>query len=63
MQLGDSGEQYMPPLDEKVWEVTGIPADVVPSISEELRLELEDVVQSLWELPVIQKSHVLIPKY
>jgi HD-like signal output (HDOD) protein len=63
MQLGDSGEQYIPPLDEKVWEVTGIPASMVPSISEELRSEFEDVVQSLWELPVIQKPHALIPKY
>jgi hypothetical protein len=63
MRLGDSGEQYMPPLDEKVWKVTGIPASVMPSLSKEVRSEIEDVVQSLWELPVIQNTRGMIPKY
>jgi HD-like signal output (HDOD) protein len=63
MQLGDSGEWYIPPLDEKVWELSGIPASAVSSISDQLRPEFEDVVQSLWELPVIQKPHELLPKF
>ncbi|HVO67256.1 MAG TPA: HDOD domain-containing protein [Syntrophales bacterium] len=50
MQLGDSGEQYVPPLDERVWEISGIPASVLSSTSDQLRQEFEDVVQSLWEI-------------
>jgi HD-like signal output (HDOD) protein len=50
IQLGDSGEQYIPPLDEKVWELVDIPASVLSSTSDQLRHEFEDVVQSLWEI-------------
>jgi len=50
MQLGNSGEHYLPPLDEKVWELSGIPESVLSSISDQLRPEFEDLVQSLWEL-------------
>jgi len=50
MQLGDSGEQYIPPLDERVWELGGIPASVLSSTSDQLRQEFEDVIQSLWEI-------------
>jgi HD-like signal output (HDOD) protein len=50
IQLGDSGEQYIPPLDEEVWELVDIPASVLSSTSDQLRHEFEDVVQSLWEI-------------
>ena len=50
MQLGDSGEQYIPPLDNKVCKLTGIPESALSAISEPLTAEFEDVVQSLWEL-------------
>jgi len=50
IQLGDSGEQYIPPLDEKVWKLVDIPASVLSSTSDQLRIEFEDVVQSLWEM-------------
>jgi HD-like signal output (HDOD) protein len=50
MQLGDSGEQYIPPLDKKVCKLTGIPESALSSISDPLRAEFEDVMQSLWEL-------------
>jgi HD-like signal output (HDOD) protein len=50
MQLGDSGEQYIPPLDKKVWNLVGIPESALSYISDPLRAEFEDVVQSLWEL-------------
>ncbi|MEN6318538.1 MAG: HDOD domain-containing protein [Syntrophaceae bacterium] len=50
MQLGDSGERYLPPLDEKVWELSGIPSSALSSIVDQMRLEFEDVAQSLWEL-------------
>jgi HD-like signal output (HDOD) protein len=50
MQLGESGEQYIPPLDNKVYKLTGIPESALSAISEPLRAEFEDVVQSLWEL-------------
>jgi HD-like signal output (HDOD) protein len=50
IQLGDSGEQYIPPLDEEVLEIVDIPASVLSSTSDQLRHEFEDVVQSLWEI-------------
>jgi HD-like signal output (HDOD) protein len=50
IQLGNSGEQYIPPLDEKVWELVGIPSSALSSTSDKLRHEFEDVVQSLWEI-------------
>jgi HD-like signal output (HDOD) protein len=50
MQLGNSGEQYFPSLDEKVWELVDLPASVLSSTSDKLRQEFEDVVQSLWEM-------------
>ncbi|HYA13511.1 MAG TPA: HDOD domain-containing protein [Syntrophales bacterium] len=50
MQLGDSGEQYIPPLDERVWELGGIPARVLSFMPDRLMPEFEDVVQSLWEI-------------
>ena len=49
MQLGDSGEQYIPPLDKKVWKLVGIPESALSFVSDLLRAEFEDVVQSLWE--------------
>jgi HD-like signal output (HDOD) protein len=50
MQLGDSGEQYIPPLDKKVWKLVGIPESALTFITDPLKAEFEDVVQSLWEL-------------
>jgi len=50
MHLGDSGTWYIPPLDEKVWELSGIPVSVLSTTPEQLRTEFEDVVQSLWEI-------------
>jgi putative nucleotidyltransferase with HDIG domain len=50
MQFGNSGEQYITPLDEKVWKLSGISASVLSSISDQLRSDYEGVVQSLWEL-------------
>jgi HD-like signal output (HDOD) protein len=50
MQLGDSGEWYVPSLDENVWELSGIPASVLSSLPDRLMPEFEDVVQSLWEI-------------
>lgn len=50
IQLGESGEQYIPPLDKKVYKLTGIPESALSSLSDPLRAEFEDVVQSLWEL-------------
>jgi HD-like signal output (HDOD) protein len=50
MQLGDSGEQYIPPLDKKVWKLVGIPESALTFITDPLKVEFEDVVQSLWEL-------------
>ncbi|HUH66326.1 MAG TPA: HDOD domain-containing protein, partial [Syntrophales bacterium] len=50
MELGDSGEQYIPPLDKKVYRITGVPQNLLPTISEPLKAGFEDVVRSLWDL-------------
>ena len=50
MQLGDSGERYIPPLDEKVWKLDGMSGSLLSSTADQLRHEFEDVVQSLWEM-------------
>ena len=50
LQLGDSGEWYLPPLDERAWKLGGIPASVLSSTSDRLKQEFEDVIHSLWEI-------------
>jgi hypothetical protein len=50
MQLGNSGEQYIQPLDKKVWKLVGISESVLSTMSDPLRAEFEDVVKSLGEL-------------
>jgi len=50
MQLGDSGEQYIQPLNKKVWRLVEVPESILSSISDALKAEFEDVVKSLGEL-------------
>jgi hypothetical protein len=48
MQLGNSGEQYIPPVDEKAWQLIGIPASALSPTLDQLEREVGDVVQSLF---------------
>ncbi len=52
MQIGSSGEHYIPALDEKAWELIGIPTSVLSPTMDQLEREVKDVVQSLWGKPV-----------
>ena len=51
MQLGSSGEHYIPCLDEKAWEIVGIPVSVVSPTIDQIEREVNDVVQSLFGNP------------
>jgi HD-like signal output (HDOD) protein len=51
MQMGNSGEQYIPSLDEKALELIGIPSSVLSPTLDKLEREVKDVVQSLFGKP------------
>lgn len=51
MQLGSSGEHYIPPLDDKAWELIGIPTSVLSPAMDQLEREVNDIVQSLLGKP------------
>lgn len=48
MQFGNSGEQYIPSMDEKAWELIGIPTSVLSPTLDQLEREVKDVAQSLF---------------
>jgi len=48
MQFGNSGEQYVPPMDERAWELIGIPTSVLSPTIDQLEREMKDVVQLLF---------------
>ena len=48
MELGNSGEQYVPPMDEKAWQLIGIPTSALSPTLDQLEREVGDVVQSLF---------------
>ena len=45
MQLGSSGEEWVPPLDETVWERLGLGTGHLEGICEQVRIQFEDTVQ------------------
>jgi HD-like signal output (HDOD) protein len=49
MQMGSSGEQYVPPIDEKAWELIGIPTSALSPTLDQLEREVGDVVQFLFD--------------
>ena len=51
MQMGNSGEQYIPSLDEKALELIGIPLSVLSPTLDQLEREVKDIVQSLFGKP------------
>jgi HD-like signal output (HDOD) protein len=48
MELGNSGQQYIPPMDEKAWQLIGIPTSALSPALDQLEREVGDVVQSLF---------------
>ena len=48
MQMGSSGEQYIPSVDEKAWQLIGIPTSALSPTLDQLEREVNDVVQSLF---------------
>jgi HD-like signal output (HDOD) protein len=51
MQFGNSGERYIPNMDENAWELIGIPTSVLSPTLDQLEREVNDVVQSLFGKP------------
>jgi HD-like signal output (HDOD) protein len=51
MQLGNSGEQYVPPLDRQALELIGIPPSVLSPTLDQLEREVKDIIQTLFRKP------------
>ncbi|QPJ65597.1 MAG: HDOD domain-containing protein [Candidatus Nitrohelix vancouverensis] len=45
LQLGGSGERFVPPLDEKVWKELGLPVTLLSSIITQVDRQYEEAVQ------------------
>ncbi|HVO66411.1 MAG TPA: HDOD domain-containing protein [Syntrophales bacterium] len=57
MQFGNSGEQYIPRMDEKAWELIGIPTSALSPTMDQLEREIKDVVQSLFGKPEYAETY------
>ncbi|HUH66416.1 MAG TPA: HDOD domain-containing protein [Syntrophales bacterium] len=48
IQLGNSGEHFVPRIDEKAWQMIGIPMSTLSPTLDQLEREASDVVKSLF---------------
>ncbi|KMP11186.1 hypothetical protein UR09_01600 [Candidatus Nitromaritima sp. SCGC AAA799-A02] len=44
MELGRSGERFVPPLDPRAWKIIGLPPSIMGSIVEQLDRQFEDTI-------------------
>jgi HD-like signal output (HDOD) protein len=47
MQLGSSGERFVPPLDPQAWEMIGTPASLLPLVMEQVEKQFKDATQMI----------------
>ena len=47
LQWGSSGERYVPPLDERAWEILGLSADILAPTIQQMERQLGDVMHSI----------------
>ncbi len=45
MELGKSGERFVPPLDPKAWDAIGLSPSIAGSVVEQLERQFEDTIQ------------------
>jgi len=43
LELGSSGERYVPPLDSKAWEMLGLPASMLSSVATQVDCQVNDL--------------------
>lgn len=46
MELGKSGERFVPPLEARAWDMIGLSSSIVGSVVEQLERQFEDTMQS-----------------
>ena len=47
MQLGSSGEVYVPPLDEEAWDSLGLPPSILSTSLDQVERQFQDAVQTV----------------
>ncbi len=45
LELGSSGERYVPPLDSKAWDALGLPSSMLPSIVTQVGCQVDDLAE------------------
>ena len=45
LELGNSGERYVPPLDQKAWDTLGMPSSMLSSIVTQVDRQVDDLVE------------------
>ena len=48
MELGNNGEQFVPPLNPKAWSILELQPSVLPSILDQMDRQFSEVLQSLY---------------
>jgi len=47
MQLGTSGEQFVPPMEKEAWDRVGLPLSILSPVLVQLETQFEDVVRTM----------------
>lgn len=47
MQLGSSGEHFVPPLNEKAWKITGLKPTMLDLIIQQMKRQIKEVLNSI----------------
>jgi hypothetical protein len=47
MQLGTSGEQFVPPMEKEAWDRVGLPVSILSPVLVQLENQFEDVVRTM----------------
>jgi len=45
LELGNSGERYVPPLDNEAWKILGLPSSFVPTVLEQVERQADEAVK------------------
>ncbi|HPL63058.1 MAG: HDOD domain-containing protein [Syntrophales bacterium] len=48
LQLGNSGEYFVPPLNEKAWEMLDLPLSILPPLIEQVEREVNEVQRQIF---------------
>jgi HD-like signal output (HDOD) protein len=51
MELGSSGEQFIPPLDEGAWDQLGLQASVIPMVEDQIDRMYKEAIETILSGP------------